>query len=450
MRTLIRATPIALLALAACGHSTVEDTNADDLAPAVVSDTPQAQVTHGIPLGGKSTLSLRTLPNAACNLRPADEPAGANDNLRVYSDDTGIARVHVMDTVGKPQNTKVFLDCADDQGRTFSHEIHVNASAVARGHAPAPYAPANPRKLAALDVDPMSLSAEEIAARQYPPRPDPTASPGHYQHWLDLLRARPTLVSNHLFNEPGRSHGPISPTSVSNGNATSGNWSGYVITSPSWAKPYGEVYGVWHVPQVYAQGGFWNDHHSSFWVGMDGWGTPDVVQDGTEENTYTYFWTQWSSYSAWVEWYPLNEQGVNLSVNAGDEIRAWTWVGTSSSSAVNTSGNVGWFYLWNVTQNTAAAYVTVTAPAGTVFNGHQAEWVMERPGVNGSTSTLANYGSATMTYPAAADANGTWHWFSGDSVSSSTNISMYNGSDLLSSVTAPDGNTLQFTWHNYQ
>jgi hypothetical protein len=182
---------------------------------------------------------------------------------------------------------------------------------------------------------------------------------------------------------------------------------------------------------------------------MDGWGTPDVVQDGTEENTYTYVWTQWSSYSAWVEWYPLSEQGVNLSVNAGDEIRAWTWVGTSSG-AWTTSGNVGWFYLWNVTQNTAAAYVSVTAPSGTVFNGHQAEWVMERPGVNGSTSTLANYGWATMTSPAAADGNGSWHWFTGDSVNASTNISMYNGSDLLSSVYAPDGNTLQFTWHNYQ
>ena len=446
MRTLKRVSPLAVLALAACGGVAANDSSSDDLANAA----PQAHVSHVIPLGGKSTLSLRTLPNAMCNLRPADEAPGTADNLRIFADDNGVARVHVMDRVGRPQSARLALDCVNDQGHTFTHQIDVSAMAGAAEQAPAPYSRGNRPVLPALDQDPMSLSADEIHARRYPPRPDPAKSPDHYQSWLKLLQARPTLVDVHLTNVHGRTHGPVTANSVTNGNATSNNWSGYVISTPGSSPRYGEVYGDYRVPQVYPQGGFWNTHRSSFWVGMDGWGTPDVVQDGTEENTFTYVWTQWTSYSAWVEWYPLSEQGVNLSVNAGDEIRAWTWVGTSSSSAMNVYGNVGWFYLWNVTQNTAAAYVTVTAPSGTVFNGHQAEWVMERPGYNGSTSTLANYVSATMTSPAALDANGTWHWFGGDGSNTSTNISMYNGSDLLSTVYAPNSNTLQFSWHNYQ
>src|SRR5215831_16159319 len=130
MRTLMRISPLAVLALAACA-GTAGDTSSDDL-----SDAPQAHVKHSVPLGGHSTVSLRTLPNAACNLRPLDEAPGANDNLRVYSDETGIARVHVMDTVGAPQTTTMALDCVNPAGHTITHQIEVSAVAGAQSTAP--------------------------------------------------------------------------------------------------------------------------------------------------------------------------------------------------------------------------------------------------------------------------------------------------------------------------
>jgi hypothetical protein len=446
LRALLPCSTITLLALSACAGADAIDSVDSDPVPAVVSDAPQAKVTHVIPRGGSSTLSLRTLPNATCFLHPLGEPADIHSDLRAYADDTGIVRLHAVDTQGLIQSASLALDCTDDQGHAIAHQIDVSAADGVRAQAPAEYAPAVRQLAPALDVDPMSLSADEIAARGYPPRPDQAQAPEHYKNWLSLLQSRPTVIKPHLVTDPTRTHGRV----TTNGSGTSNNWSGYVIYTPSSASPYAEVYGDFVVPKVTAQSGFWNMHYSSFWVGIDGYGTPDVLQDGTQESTYTIFWTQWTSYTAWTEWYPLSEKDVsNFSVNPGDEIACWTWVGTSNGTKSPT-GNVAWFYMWNKKQNTATGYLSTKAPSGTVFNGHQAEWVLERPEVNGSLATLANYQKATMTYPAALDFNGNWHYYNGDSTNTSVSLTMMNGSDVLSTVAAVNANTIQFTWVNYQ
>jgi hypothetical protein len=179
---------------------------------------------------------------------------------------------------------------------------------------------------------------------------------------------------------------------------------------------------------------------------MDGWGTPDVVQAGTEQNSETIFGIQASSYGAWTEWYPYNMQSIsNFPVNPGDEIYTWVWVGTQDDRW-SATGGYGWYYLWNRTENVVAAYLSTQAPSGTTFNGHQAEWVMERPSILGSVSSLANYSSAQLFDAQAWDFTGATHYYGSDR---SIQLSMYDGSDLLSTVAPVDQTTMQFTWHNY-
>lgn len=430
-----RVSLIVLCTAAACGGVAADNTAADDLAPAAVGATPQAHLTHALPPKGSSTLSFRTLPNATCTLRPASEAPGAQEHLKLYADDHGLARLHLTDTAGAIQSAQLALDCVNRGGQTVTHALRVDVVAGARGQAPAPYETAGLKHLPAPDKDPRSMTNAEIAARGYPPRPDSTQLPAQYAKWEAMVRSSPAVL-NPVRVDDGRKHY----------NGSSSNWSGYVITTGSNAPQYGEIFGAWYVPRAYAQGGFWHLNYSSLWVGIDGWGTPDVVQDGTDQNTETIFWIQASSYGAWTEWYPYSSQSVsNFPVNPGDQIWAWTWVGTAND-VWSATGGVGWFYLYNATQNVSSGYLSTAAPAGTVFNGHQAEWVMERPSVGGSVTSLANYSSATVFDAWAYDFAYHARYYQSDA---SWNLSMYNGSDLLSTVAPVDSMTMQFAWHNY-
>jgi hypothetical protein len=168
--------------------------------------------------------------------------------------------------------------------------------------------------------------------------------------------------------------------------ATSYNWSAYVdydnATKP-FAKSY--IYAYWIVP--IAQHAFghglpagWD--YSSQWVGIDGWGSPDVLQAGSETDAYTSGSTKATFYAAWIEWYPFNESRIsNFSVSPGDEMFVEVW---------NTSATVGNAYLINFSTQQAVS-LTFSAPSGTKLVGNSAEWVVERPGISGGFAPLTNY-----------------------------------------------------------
>src|SRR5258708_21427176 len=122
-RTLLRFSPLALFLIAACAGVEGSDTDSADLAPATVGATPQARLAHAVPRSGSSTLSFRTLRDAACTLRPASEAPGAHEHLPFYADDDGIARLSLRDTGGAVQSGEFALDCADEAGRSFTHAL---------------------------------------------------------------------------------------------------------------------------------------------------------------------------------------------------------------------------------------------------------------------------------------------------------------------------------------
>ena len=121
-------------------------------------------------------------------------------------------------------------------------------------------------------------------------------------------------------------HGPKrGGTQLTDSSGTSSNWSGVVEFSG--AKSYNKSTSFYSVAADYvvpvaeqafgACTGNWD--YSSSWVGIDGDGSGDVLQAGSESDAFCEGSTTSTFYSAWYEWYPYGEVRIsNLRVTAGD------------------------------------------------------------------------------------------------------------------------------------
>jgi hypothetical protein len=233
--------------------------------------------------------------------------------------------------------------------------------------------------------DHTTASDYELAMYGLPPRPDEMMEPAAYSSWKRAMRAsRERIVPALELSQ--RSHGPS--RAVTNSQSTSGNWSGVVDYSGATSYNHSDSFHLimmdYVVPAVTQAYGVCNGsvNHSATWIGIDGSGSNDVLQAGTESDAYCGSNGASSSYSAWIEWYPYNEMRItNLPVAPGDDLFIEVW---------NTSATEGNAYFVNYRTNQAGT-IQFSAPPGTTLVGNSAEWVVERPGVSGGLSTLANY-----------------------------------------------------------
>jgi hypothetical protein len=240
--------------------------------------------------------------------------------------------------------------------------------------------------------------------------------PEAYATWLRMVMTETTIIEPRTVTRPDRSHATainppphqvVLPSSVS-----STVWSGFGLYQNAGEldllKPYDIVSGDWFVPAVTGESGVTD--YTAFWVGMDGWNTPDVLQDGTEQDAFTIAvgpvnFTV-ATYYAWGEFFPLNEQLItNFTVNPGDRLFGQVSMADASGFAT-VNGTIGMCFLENMTTKTSTT-VSIAPPPGTVFSGATAEWIMERPLVNGAVSDLANYGFAQMFDAFATRSDGT-------------------------------------------
>ena len=193
---------------------------------------------------------------------------------------------------------------------------------------------------------------------------------------------------------------------VANGPATSSNWSGYVIPAPTFAfndQSITNVFGDWVLPV--AQPAFnacrkqpdGAEVYSSTWVGIDGNGSGDVLQAGTESDAVCSQGTIGPYQGAWFEWYPYNEVRVtNLPVSPGAALYVHVWA---------SSPTTGHAYFANRTTHQSVA-IRFQAPPGVKLIGNSAEWIVERPLVNGNLATLTNYVQVFFADAQARDALG--------------------------------------------
>jgi hypothetical protein len=210
-------------------------------------------------------------------------------------------------------------------------------------------------------------------------------------------RVVPTLEQTTIFHGPAQIKKSVANPTAVESNASlaqqpsntlySSNWSGYVDFSG--ATSYGSTsyyYLVNHMVIPIAQQrpgvctGGWA--YGSEWNGIDGWGSPDVLQAGVEFDAYCSGSTRSAYYSAWYEWYPYGEVRISgFPVVPGDDIFVEVW---------HTSSTQGYAYLVNYDTNQAVE-VGFTAYPGYPLRGNSAEWVVEAPTVGGSLATMVDY-----------------------------------------------------------
>jgi hypothetical protein len=158
------------------------------------------------------------------------------------------------------------------------------------------------------------------------------------------------------------------------------NWSGYADTGSSFSN----VGASWTEPTPSCSGR--TTSLAAFWVGIDGYSSSSVEQDGTLIECYrgaTYQFTWW-------EMYPTNAiQVVGQSLAAGDTITAT--VARSGSS-----------YTLKVTDAQHSANSFTTTQSCSSCANSSAEWIAEAPSGSAGVYPLAKFstwndGSSTVT-----------------------------------------------------
>jgi len=158
-------------------------------------------------------------------------------------------------------------------------------------------------------------------------------------------------------------------------------WSGYIVASDmqNRSPAISSVSASWTVPEVKPSE---NNTFAGVWVGIGGYGEETLIQTGTEQE----YIDGRSVYYAWYELLPDYLTRIpNFRIRPSDTI-------TASISLVNENTNTWSIEMRDITQGGHFEKVVV-------YNSSRltAEWIVERPNVNGTTSTLANFGNVTFT-----------------------------------------------------
>jgi len=418
---------------------------------------------HGQPLstfviapGKAAPVVVNALPRAACTLR-AQGDSGVPHSMTLYSDDQGHVRFHVQAKAESISPPQLDLECQSGN-QTANYSIEVTANTALAAIAPAAAAPSQTGTVRPpLTGDPMAPSQSELISRGYPPRPDPVQLPEAYATWLRIVTTPMTMVEPKLIQQPNRFHvaanpnpSPV-PSPFLPSTGTSSNWSGLVLYQdarlfdPVPLQPYDIVSAEWIVPAVTGEPNIQDD--SAFWTGMDGWGSNNVLQDGTEQQAFTFahFGIQFTiaNYYAWTEFFPFPEQLIsNFNVSPGDHI------GAVVSGKIGTGS--GLCFLVDLTTG-IQAFVSVSAPPGITFTGNSAEWIMERPTVNGSLPDLSNYSAATMFNAFASRFTALPTEVNSSGNINSLNVTMVNANNQILSEVVPTSDTsMTFQWKGFK
>ena len=203
---------------------------------------------------------------------------------------------------------------------------------------------------------------------------------------------------------------PVTPPSTlverpadSAGISTSTTWSGYLATSSS-SSAYSFAEAIYNEPGVY--GTSCGNNSAVFWAGLGGWGTQNLAQAGTSIN--------WGGgqHQAWYEILP----------NGAVSEPVFGHPGYAFYAEVNRIGGGFNFNLYD----SYSGYGINFQVYGAGYDGRTADFVVERPILNGQRS-LTNYVWVPFL-DAYVNGTGPGH---GVGSYSNTNVYMYNGSDLL-------------------
>ena len=200
------------------------------------------------------------------------------------------------------------------------------------------------------------------------------------------------------------------------------NWSGYADTGSGFST----VTGSWTEPGVSCTSA---TSLAAFWVGLDGYSSSSVEQDGTLIECYrgaAYYYTWW-------EMYPTNAiQVVGSTLHAGDSITA---------SVVRS----GTSYTLKVTDSSRPADSFSTTQTCSSCANSSAEWIAEAPSGSSGVYPLSDFGSWTESGATvkAGSTSGVISSFTDDEL---TMINSSGSTKALPGALNSNGNGFGVTW----
>jgi hypothetical protein len=242
-----------------------------------------------------------------------------------------------------------------------------------------------------------------------------------------------------LVRDLNRNHGtawfvhgrPGNTSRVANTTAESTfNWAGYADVSSTHGH-FTRVSGAWTVPSVTCTA---EDRITSDWVGLDGFSSSTVEQDGTVSQCFEGR----AVYYSWYEMYPAGTIAVGTTVAAGDKIKA----------SVSRSGSAYTLALTDSTRG-ANSFTKHATCATTTCPDTSAEWIAERPAYSIGIAPEAQF--ATVPFSAASEtAAGRTSTISGYSGTNYdiTSIDATGTYDIASVSGLTGGNAFKATWKN--
>jgi Peptidase A4 family len=431
-----------------------------------------------------SHIAMKTLPKATCMVY-ATSDSDVEHALKAFADDDGMIHFHVTPLAEAEQLAHFSVDCtAAHQSVTYDLELRPNS--VPTDDMPAPVAEV--RAPQATDVirpalaraDAIGLTGDELLKRGYPVRPDAGQAPTAYATWLRAVTRPSRKVNPRQVQRPeveagpatltGLVYGPVNQGGPGTGSistlVTTNNWSGFVLAAPyatySPSVTYDLVDGRWNVPVVSPETN--KRVYSNMWIGLDGWGASpygdsDLWQAGTDsDDSEVVHGYRLTTYDAWTLFLPQGIGGVlpNFTVEPGDEIFSEVWVANLEKSP-SLSGMYAIAYFENLTsgKNTFVYQCRGSVRDGqctsdnqTQILGLSADWILERPKVNGQLPDLANYQFAYMYDAEALQSSGSWVYYNGFGIFNNQ-VMMYNGRDFLSGAYGDSATEIGFEWFNF-
>jgi hypothetical protein len=201
------------------------------------------------------------------------------------------------------------------------------------------------------------------------------------------------------------------------------NWSGYADTGSSFSK----VTSSWTEPTGTCSGR--TESLAAFWVGIDGYSSDSVEQDGTLIECY-----RGTAYNyTWWEMYPTNDiQVVGESLEPGDHI---------SASVVRS----GTSYTLAVTDSTHTANSFSTKQTCSSCANSSAEWIAEAPSGSSGVYPLTDFGSVSFSGSTVTEGStsGVISSFTDDEI---TMITSSGATEASPSALNSSGNGFSVTW----
>jgi hypothetical protein len=304
--------------------------------------------------GKSSQITLKTLPHAACTLRPEGE-TNSDRHIKLYADGDGLIRFYVRPSKEDETVARFVIDCEAD-GRATSYPLELRPHFQATAEMPPPplelYQPppqgARVRP-ALLGDDLLRLPVEGLVMRGCPIRSNPEEAPGAFNTWRRAVSIPTTIIEPHQVGRPDIRISPPPPVQPmpplrppqgggqpmpNTFQLVSQRWSGFYISGQN--GTFDLETGTWVVPPVFGfESAFYHQMYSGCWVGLDGLYPSDLVQAGTEHNgTYFLGWT-FLGCSAFTQFLPqqaTSHEITNFPVHLGDEVFVQVWIGNVGSA----------------------------------------------------------------------------------------------------------------------